>query len=66
MRVAEDVNVALGPGVAGRDVEQIDPGVGGDVPGPTFRHLGVVGLVEQGGNPELEVEAGGHEYIGLR
>src|SRR5256885_9557230 len=49
-------NVALGPGVAGRDVEQIDPGVGGDVPGPTFRHLGVVGLVEQGGNPELEVD----------
>src|SRR3989454_6906961 len=63
VRVAEDVDVALGAGEAGGDVEQVDAGVGRHVARPALRHLGVVGLVEQSGDPELEVEAGRDEEV---
>src|SRR6185295_640565 len=44
-------------------VEQGDPGVCGDVAGSTLRDLGVAGLVEQGRDPQLEIEPGRDEQI---
>ena len=59
------VDVALGAAERGRHLQQVDAGVGGDVAGAALGDLPVAGAVEQRRHPELEVEAGGDEQVGV-
>ena len=65
VRVAVDVDVALGARQVDGNVEQRQALVGRDISGPTLGNLRIVRLVEQRRHPELEVQSRRHEQVGL-
>jgi len=66
VRVTKHMDVALGAGEARGDVEEWDAGVRRHVSRSTLIDLRIVRLVEQRGDPELEIEAGSDEEVCAR
>ena len=63
VRIAEHVNVAGRARDGRRHIEQVDAAVSRHMSGSAVPHLRVAGAVEERRNPELQVEAGGHEQV---
>ena len=65
VRIAVGVDIAFRAAERGRHLEQMNAGVGRDVTGPALGDLAVAGAVEQRRHPELQIETGGDEQIGV-
>lgn len=65
VRIAVDVDVALGAIERRRYLEQRDAGIGRHVAGSAFRDLAVVGAVRERRHPALQVQPGGDEQVGV-
>ena len=63
VRVAVDVNVALGTGERRRDVQHLDSGPGGHIAPCALQNTRVARGVQQGRDPELEIESRGDEQV---
>ena len=57
VRIAVLVNVTFGTAQRGGHLEQVDPGVGGDVTGAALRDLAIARAIEERRHPELEIES---------
>ena len=63
--IAVHVDVTLGAAERGGHLEQIDAAVRRHVAGRTIHDLAVARAVEQRRHPQLQVQAGGDEQIGV-
>ncbi len=63
--VSEEMDVPGAPVGGGGDIQQLDPRVHGHVALSALQHVGIGGFVQKSRNPELQVQTGGYEKLGL-